>query len=152
MENLVKNEDTQKNVNEVLNVIQLIEKIEGLNFDKGRERSKKSYKGKIVDSISKEIKVMKGREDLELLFVVDKNGNSTNRTELRFHTKPKKDIVEFNIKYKSKIFKLSNDNKVMSCNNNITDYLKTLESVKNVIEKLEDDNSIFNQLKTKDNK
>jgi len=81
---------------------------------------------------------MKDRIDLKLL-VKDDN----NRKELRFHNKPKEDnTVEFNIKYKSKIVRLSED-EVMSCENDVTVYVNYLTEIKNYLNSLNTDDELF---------
>ena len=63
--------------------------------------------------------------------------------ELRFHNKPKEDnTVEFNIKYKSKIVRLSED-EVMSCENDVTVYVNYLTEIKNYLNSLNTDDELF---------
>ena len=65
------------------------------------------------------------------------------RLELRFHNKPKEDnTVEFNIKYKSKIVRLSDD-EVMSCENDVTVYVNYLTEIKNYLNSLNTDDELF---------
>ena len=68
MSNL-QNVDTQKNVERNVNDFKTFLESEGLKFGKKLERSKKTKQQKLVDSISKEIKIMSKRSDLNLLFV-----------------------------------------------------------------------------------
>ena len=113
MDNL-KNEDTQKNVE--MSFVETM-KMKGLNFGDRSKSPTKTNQQKLIYCIQKEIDEMKDRIDLKL---VTKGENE--RSELRFHSKPKDDnTVEFNIKYKSKIVRLSED-EVMSCENNVTVY------------------------------
>ena len=111
----------------------------GLEFKSGDKvkRSKKTNKQKLVDSISKEIKIMSDRTDLNLKLVGD-----SDRTELRFHNKPNKNVVDFNIKYKSKIVRLFED-EVIKCENNIDTYLSLLKDVKSFVEGMEEDDVRF---------
>ena len=135
MENLVKNEDTQKNVK--MNFVDTM-KLKGLNFGDRSKTPKKTNQQKLIYCIQKEIDEMKDRTDLKLL-VKDDN----NRKELRFHNKPKEDnTVEFNIKYKSKIVRLSED-EVMSCENDVTVYVNYLTEIKNYLNSLNTDDELF---------
>ena len=134
MENL-KNEDTQKNVK--MNFVDTM-KLKGLKFGDRSKTPKKTNQQKLIYCIQKEIDEMKDRIDLKLL-VKDDN----NRKELRFHNKPKEDnTVEFNIKYKSKIVRLSDD-EVMSCENDVTVYVNYLTEIKNYLNSLNTDDELF---------
>jgi len=134
MENL-KNEDTQKNVK--MNFVDTM-KLKGLKFGDRSKTPKKTNQQKLIYCIQKEIDEMKDRTDLKLL-VKDDN----NRKELRFHNKPKEDnTVEFNIKYKSKIVRLSED-EVMSCENDVTVYVNYLTEIKNYLNSLNTDDELF---------
>jgi len=134
MENL-KNEDTQKNVK--MNFVDTM-KLKGLKFGDRSKTPKKTNQQKLIYCIQKEIDEMKDRIDLKLL-VKDDN----NRKELRFHNKPKEDnTVEFNIKYKSKIVRLSED-EVMSCENDVTVYVNYLTEIKNYLNSLNTDDELF---------
>ena len=137
MENLVKNEDTQKNVLEVNDFVTTM-KSKGLNFGDRSKTPKKTNQQKLIYCIQKEIDEMKDRTDLKL---VTKGENE--RSELRFHSKPKDDnTVEFNIKYKSKFVRLSED-EVMSCENNVTVYVNHLTEIKNYLNSLDTENRLF---------
>ena len=134
MENL-KNEDTQKNVK--MNFVDTM-KLKGLKFGDRSKSPMKTNQQKLIYCIQKEIDEMKDRIDLKLL-VKDDN----NRKELRFHNKPKEDnTVEFNIKYKSKIVRLSED-EVMSCENDVTVYVNYLTEIKNYLNSLNTDDELF---------
>ena len=135
MENLVKNEDTQKNVK--MSFVETM-KMKGLNFGDRSKSPKKTNQQKLIYCIQKEIDEMKDRTDLKL---VTKGENE--RLELRFHNKPKEDnTVEFNIKYKSKIVRLSDD-EVMSCENNVTVYVNHLTEIKNYLNSLNTEDKLF---------
>ena len=135
MENLVKNEDTQKNVE--MSFVETM-KMKGLNFGDRSKSPTKTNQQKLIYCIQKEIDEMKDRTDLKL---VTKGENE--RSELRFHSKPKDDnTVEFNIKYKSKIVRLSED-EVMSCENNVTVYVNHLTEIKNYLNSLDTENKLF---------
>ena len=134
MDNL-KNEDTQKNVE--MSFVETM-KMKGLNFGDRSKSPKKTNQQKLIYCIQKEIDEMKDRTDLKL---VTKGENE--RLELRFHNKPKEDnTVEFNIKYKSKIVRLSDD-EVMSCENNITVYVNYLTEIKNYLNSLNTEDELF---------
>ena len=134
MENL-KNEDTQKNVK--MSFVETM-KMKGLNFGDRSKSPKKTNQQKLIYCIQKEIDEMKDRTDLKL---VTKGENE--RLELRFHNKPKEDnTVEFNIKYKSKIVRLSED-EVMSCENNVTVYVNHLTEIKNYLNSLNTEDKLF---------
>ena len=134
MDNL-KNEDTQKNVE--MSFVETM-KMKGLNFGDRSKSPTKTNQHKLIYCIQKEIDEMKDRIDLKL---VTKGENE--RSELRFHSKPKDDnTVEFNIKYKSKIVRLSED-EVMSCENNVTVYVNHLTEIKNYLNSLDTENKLF---------
>ena len=52
------------------------------------------------------------------------------------------DVVDFNIKYKSKIVRLFED-EVIKCENNIDTYLSLLKDVKSFVEGMEEDDVRF---------
>ena len=134
MDNL-KNEDTQKNVE--MSFVETM-KMKGLNFGDRSKSPTKTNQQKLIYCIQKEIDEMKDRTDLKL---VTKGENE--RSELRFHSKPKDDnTVEFNIKYKSKIVRLSED-EVMSCENNVTVYVNHLTEIKNYLNSLNTEDKLF---------
>jgi len=134
MDNL-KNEDTQKNVE--MSFVETM-KMKGLNFGDRSKSPTKTNQQKLIYCIQKEIDEMKDRTDLKL---VTKGENE--RSELRFHSKPKDDnTVEFNIKYKSKIVRLSDD-EVMSCENNVTVYVNHLTEIKNYLNSLNTEDELF---------
>jgi len=134
MDNL-KNEDTQKNVE--MSFVETM-KMKGLNFGDRSKSPTKTNQQKLIYCIQKEIDEMKDRTDLKL---VTKGENE--RSELRFHSKPKDDnTVEFNIKYKSKIVRLSED-EVMSCENNVTVYVNHLTEIKDYLNSLDTENRLF---------
>ena len=134
MENL-KNEDTQKNVK--MSFVETM-KMKGLNFGDRSKTPKKTNQQKLIYCIQKEIDEMKDRTDLKLI-----TKGENERLELRFHNKPKEDnTVEFNIKYKSKIVRLSDD-EVMSCENNITVYVNYLTEIKNYLNSLNTEDELF---------
>jgi len=134
MDNL-KNEDTQKNVE--MSFVETM-KMKGLNFGDRSKSPTKTNQQKLIYCIQKEIDEMKDRTDLKL---VTKGENE--RSELRFHSKPKDDnTVEFNIKYKSKIVRLSDD-EVMSCENNVTVYVNHLTEIKNYLNSLNTEDKLF---------
>ena len=135
MENLVKNEDTQKNVK--MNFVDTM-KLKGLKFGDRSKTPKKTNQQKLIYCIQKEIDEMKDRTDLKLI-----TKGENERLELRFHNKPKEDnTVEFNIKYKSKIVRLSDD-EVMSCENNVTVYVNHLTEIKNYLNSLNTEDELF---------
>jgi len=135
MENLVKNEDTQKNVK--MNFVDTM-KLKGLNFGDRSKSPMKTNQQKLIYCIQKEIDEMKDRTDLKLI-----TKGENERLELRFHNKPKEDnTVEFNIKYKSKIVRLSDD-EVMSCENNVTVYVNHLTEIKNYLNSLNTEDELF---------
>ena len=134
MENL-KNEDTQKNVK--MSFVETM-KMKGLNFGDRSKSPKKTNQQKLIYCIQKEIDEMKDRTDLKLI-----TKGENERLELRFHNKPKEDnTVEFNIKYKSKIVRLSDD-EVMSCENNVTVYVNHLTEIKNYLNSLNTEDELF---------
>ena len=135
MENLVKNEDTQKNVK--MSFVETM-KMKGLNFGDRSKTPKKTNQQKLIYCIQKEIDEMKDRTDLKLI-----TKGENERLELRFHNKPKENnTVEFNIKYKSKIVRLSDD-EVMSCENNVTVYVNHLTEIKNYLNSLNTEDELF---------
>ena len=141
MSNL-QNVDTQKNVERNVNDFKTFLESEGLKFGKKLERSKKTKQQKLVDSISKEIKIMSKRSDLNLLFVG--KDDESKRTELRFHNKPNGDLVEFNLKYKSKIVRLTDkEDETMKCENDLNTYLSFLETIKKYVESMDKDDKRF---------
>ena len=134
MDNL-KNEDTQKNVE--MSFVETM-KMKGLNFGDRSKSPTKTNQQKLIYCIQKEIDEMKDRTDLKLI-----TKGENERLELRFHNKPKEDnTVEFNIKYKSKIVRLSED-EVMSCENDVTVYVNYLTEIKNYLNSLNTDDELF---------
>ncbi len=71
-----------------------------LEYEVLNTNSKKSLKDKIINSINNEIKIINGREDLELKEL--KNSNKENRF-WKFYGSGK-ELVYVNIKFKGKIF------------------------------------------------
>ena len=141
MENL-RNVDTQKNVKRNVNDFKTFLESQGLKFGKRLEKSQKTKQQKLIDSISKEIKIMSNRSDLNLLFV-GKDGEK-KRTELRFHNKPNGNLVEFNLKYKSKIVRLFDEkDETMKCENDLDTYLSYLETIKKYVEDMDKDDKRF---------
>ena len=113
----------------------------GLMFGKRLEKSQKTKQQKLIDSISKEIKIMSKRTDLNLLLIGD---DENKRSELRFHNKPNGNLVEFNLKYKSKIVRLFDEkDETMKCENNLKTYLSYLETVKEFVESMDKDDKRF---------
>ena len=140
MSNL-QNVDTQKNVERNVNNFKTFLESEGLKFGKKLERSKKTKQQKLIDSISKEIKIMSKRTDLNLLLIGD---DENKRSELRFHNKPNGNLVEFNLKYKSKIVRLFDEkDETMKCENNLKTYLSYLETIKEFVESMDKDDKRF---------
>ena len=113
----------------------------GLMFGKRLEKSQKTKQQKLIDSISKEIKIMSKRTDLNLLLIGD---DDNKRSELRFHNKPNGNLVEFNLKYKSKIVRLFDEkDETMKCENNLKTYLSYLETIKEFVESMDKDDKRF---------
>ena len=113
----------------------------GLMFGKRLEKSQKTKQQKLIDSISKEIKIMSKRTDLNLLLIGD---DENKRSELRFHNKPNGNLVEFNLKYKSKIVRLFDEKEeTMKCENNLKTYLSYLETIKEFVESMDKDDKRF---------
>ena len=113
----------------------------GLMFGKRLEKSQKTKQQKLIDSISKEIKIMSKRTDLNLLLIGD---DENKRSELRFHNKPNGNLVEFNLKYKSKIVRLFDEkDETMKCENNLKTYLSYLETIKEFVESMDKDDKRF---------
>ena len=113
----------------------------GLMFGKRLEKSQKTKQQKLIDSISKEIKIISKRTDLNLLLIGD---DENKRSELRFHNKPNGNLVEFNLKYKSKIVRLFDEkDETMKCENNLKTYLSYLETIKEFVESMDKDDKRF---------
>ena len=113
----------------------------GLMFGKRLEKSQKTKQQKLIDSISKEIKIMSKRTDLNLLLIGD---DENKRSELRFHNKPNGNLVEFNLKYKSKIVRLFDEkDETMKCENNLKTYLSYLETIKEFVDSMDKDDKRF---------
>ena len=113
----------------------------GLMFGKRLEKSQKTKQQKLIDSISNEIKIMSKRTDLNLLLIGD---DENKRSELRFHNKPNGNLVEFNLKYKSKIVRLFDEkDETMKCENNLKTYLSYLETIKEFVESMDKDDKRF---------
>ena len=113
----------------------------GLMFGKRLEKSQKTKQQKLIDSISKEIKIMSKRTDLNLLLIGD---DENKRSELRFHNTPNGNLVEFNLKYKSKIVRLFDEkDETMKCENNLKTYLSYLETIKEFVESMDKDDKRF---------
>ena len=113
----------------------------GLMFGKRLEKSQKTKQQKLIDSISKEIKIMSKRTDLNLLLIGD---DENKRSELRFHNKPNGNLVEFNLKYKSKIVRLFDEkDETLKCENNLKTYLSYLETIKEFVESMDKDDKRF---------
>ena len=113
----------------------------GLMFGKRLEKSQKTKQQKLIDSISKEIKIMSKRTDLNLLLIGD---DENKRSELRFHNKPNGNLVEFNLKYKSKIVRLTDkEDETMKCENDLDTYLSFLETIKKYVESMDKDDKRF---------
>ena len=140
MSNL-QNVDTQKNVERNVNDFKTFFESKGLMFGKRLEKSQKTKQQKLIDSISKEIKIMSKRTDLNLLLIGD---DENKRSELRFHNKPNGNLVEFNLKYKSKIVRLFDEkDETMKCENNLKTYLSYLETIKEFVESMDKDDKRF---------
>ena len=109
-----------------------------------------TLKQKFINSIIKEIKIMNSRKNFDLEIV---NG----RVENRFHIKSD-DVVRFNFKYKGKIVILPNQptsvnkngklrvSEYLKCENNIEKYIDTLNSWKDVFNKIDENDEFFNQI------
>jgi len=84
---------------------------------------------------------MSKRTDLNLLLIGD---DENKRSELRFHNKPNGNLVEFNLKYKSKIVRLFDEkDETMKCENNLKTYLSYLETIKEFVESMDKDDKRF---------
>ena len=124
----------------------------------------KTSKQKLLFSISKEIEILKNRNNLELKTFkkgdsyINKKGETeyykNDRVENRFHKNPINNIVSFNLKYKGMIIPINSNNQSFSCENNIETLINTYSKFYNQIEKLDSNHSIFqlDLFKSKSNK
>ena len=116
------------------------------------ENLKTSNQQKVINSINREIELIKGRNDLKLRKIKKKlKGKEYEVNESRFwkisKTEPNKLLVS--IKCNSQILKLdsSKENKYLDCINEKDKLIDLLENIKNKFISLESNHPVFNQIK-----
>ena len=116
------------------------------------EDLKTSNQQKVINSICKEIELIKERDDLELRKIKKKlKGKEYEVNESRFwkisKTDPNKLLVS--IKCNSQILKLDNSKEklYLECENEKEKLIELLESIKNKFLKLDSTHPVFNQIK-----
>jgi hypothetical protein len=147
------------------NLFNQLKNVDGISLTKNQKLIKsKTSKQKLLFSISKEIEILKNRNNLELKTFkkgekyINKNGIETvylnNRVENRFHKNPINNIVSFNLKYKGMIVPINNNNQSFSCENNIETLIKSYNQYYNIIENLDNNHQLFqlDLFKSKSNK
>ena len=147
------------------NLFNQLKNVDGISLTKNQKLIKsKTSKQKLLFSISKEIEILKNRNNLELKTFkkgekyINKNGIETvylnNRVENRFHKNPINNIVSFNLKYKGMIIPINNNNQSFSCENNIKTLIESYNQYYNIIENLDNNHQLFqlDLFKSKSNK
>ena len=147
------------------NLFNQLKNVDGISLTENQKLIKsKTSKQKLLFSISKEIEILKNRNNLELKTFkkgdsyINKKGETeyykNDRVENRFHKNPINNIVSFNLKYKGMIIPINSNNQSFSCENNIETLINTYSKFYNQIEKLDSNHSIFqlDLFKSKSNK
>ena len=149
----------------IKNLFNQLKNVDGISLIENQKLIKsKTSKQKLLFSISKEIEILKNRNNLELKTF--KKGDSyinkklyreqykNDRVENRFHKNPINNIVSFNLKYKGMIIPINNNNQSFSCENNIETLIKSYNQYYNIIENLDNNHQLFqlDLFKSKSNK
>jgi hypothetical protein len=137
------------------NLFNQLKNVDGISLTENQKLIKsKTSKQKLLFSISKEIEILKNRNNLELKTFkkgdsyINKKGETeyykNDRVENRFHKNPINNIVSFNLKYKGMIIPINNNNQSFSCENQYY----------NIIENLDNNHQLFqlDLFKSKSNK
>ena len=122
-------------------------------IDINSKTSLKTSKQKLLFSINKEINILKIRENLELIktkYFSEKHNKTLVKIENRFWKNSINNTISFNLKCKGEIVNIdgvNNKNQNFSCENNKQTLIDSLKHFYSVIEKLDNNNLIFNQIK-----
>ena len=113
-------------------------------------RGKIPFKNKIINSINKEIEVIKERENLSLRKVAKMvKGKRSMVNENRFWKQsivnPNNLLVSVKVKGKMVKFSSNNETKYFMCENTKESLIGLLEGIKNKVEQLEENHPIFNE-------
>ena len=149
MENLkTQNTNTNTNIFSVINGLGIVE-------NKTIVKSK-TPKEKLIDTIDSELRILESRDNLNLkthkkgdLSNVKRNGEflpySKDGIENRFWNNPIGNEVTFNIKYKGYKMRFDNieSNQSFKVENNIETFKSTLKNMRDIINELDDSNSVF---------
>ena len=116
------------------------------------EDSKTSNQQKVINSICKEIELIKQRDDLKLRRIKKKmKGKIYEVNESRFwkFSKVEPNKLNVSIKCKSQILKLDNSGKrkYLDCENEKGKLIELLEKIKTNFLELDSTHSVFNQIK-----
>ena len=147
------------------NLFNQLKNVDGISLTENLKLIKsKTSKQKLLFSISKEIEILKNRDNLFLKTFkkgdsyINKKGETeyykNDRVENRFHKNPINNIVSFNLKYKGMIIPINNNNQSFSCENNIETLIKSYNQYYNIIENLNNNHQLFqlDLFKSKSNK
>lgn len=147
------------------NLFNQLKNVDGISLTENLKLIKsKTSKQKLLFSISKEIEILKNRDNLFLKTFkkgdsyINKKGETeyykNDRVENRFHKNPINNIVSFNLKYKGMIIPINNNNQSFSCENNIKTLIKSYNQYYNIIENLNNNHQLFqlDLFKSKSNK
>lgn len=116
------------------------------------EDCKTSNQQKVINSICREIELIKQRDDLKLRKIKKKmKGKMIEVNESRFwkFSKVKPNKLDVSIKCKSQILKLDNSGKIkyLECENDKGKLIELLEKIKTNFLELDSTHSVFNQIK-----
>ena len=147
------------------NLFNQLKNVDGISLTENLKLIKsKTSKQKLLFSISKEIEILKNRDNLFLKTFkkgdsyINKKGETeyykNDRVENRFHKNPINNIVSFNLKYKGMIIPINNNNQSFSCENNIETLIESYNQYYNIIENLNNNHQLFqlDLFKSKSNK